>query len=393
MSSAGRLPSTSVVGSRTSDSLSHRRVVIKAGTSVLTRPPEHQGLNLEVVGDLVRQMCELRRLGGEVVLVTSGAIAAGREVLGTGQNEGARDIPTRQVMAAVGQSRLMHTYQELFARHGFQVAQTLLTISDLSDRQSYLNVRNTLQSLLELGVVPILNENDVVAVDEIGEVFGDNDRLSALVANLVDADLLVILTDTDGLYTADPHVDSAAQFIARVDQVDASVESVAGKNRSSWARGGMPTKLEAARLVTTSGIAMVMCHGLAEDAVLKAAHGEPIGTFFSSGAGKLEARKRWMLGNISQHGKVMVDAGAARALQENNRSLLPAGITEVNGEFQRGDIVYITDQEGRRIACGIANYGSADVGRIRGLRSGQVPEILGYDYGQEVVHRNNLVLL
>ena len=393
MSSTGRLPSTSAVGSRASDSLSHRRVVIKAGTSVLTRPPDHQGLNLEVIGDLVRQIRDLRRLGGEVVLVTSGAIAAGREALGTDQNEGNRDISTRQVMAAVGQSRLMHTYQELFATHGFQVAQTLLTISDLSDRQSYLNVRNTLRVLLELGVVPILNENDVVAVDEIGEVFGDNDRLSALVANLVDADLLVILTDTDGLYTADPHVDSAAQFIPQVDQIDASVEAVAGKNRSSWARGGMPTKLEAARLVTTSGIAMVMCHGLAEDAVLKAARGEAIGTLFNPGASKLEARKRWMLGSISQKGGVMVDAGAARALQEHNRSLLSAGITEVNGEFQRGDIVYIIDHEDRRIACGIVNYGSGDVGRIMGLRSGQVPEILGYDYGQEVVHRNNLVLL
>ena len=393
MSSASRLPSTSAVGSLASDYLVHRRVVIKAGTSVLTKPPDHQGLNLVVLGDLVRQICDLRRWGAEAVLVTSGAIAAGREALGTGQNEGNQDIPTRQVMAAVGQSRLMHTYQELFATHGFQVAQTLLTISDLSDRQSYLNLRNTLQGLLELEVLPILNENDVVAVDEIGEVFGDNDRLSALVANLVDADLLVILTDIDGLYTADPNVDPKAQFIAQVDQLDASVESVAGKNRNPWARGGMPTKLEAARLVTTSGISMVMCHGLAEDAVLKAARGEAIGTLFKPGAGKMEARKRWMLGSISHRGVVMVDAGAARALQENNRSLLPAGITEVSGEFGRGDIVYITDQEGRRIACGIVNYGSVDVGRIRGLRSGQITETLGYDYGQEVVHRNNLVLL
>ena len=393
MSSACRLPSNATVGYQASDYLGHRRVVIKAGTSVLTKPPEHQGLNLVVMGDLVRQICDLRRWGAEAVLVTSGAIAAGREALGTGQNEGNRDIPTRQVMAAVGQSRLMHTYQELFATYGFQVAQTLLTINDLSDRQSYLNLRNTLQGLLELGVVPIINENDVVAVDEIGEVFGDNDRLSALVANLVDADLLVVLTDIDGLYTADPHVDPTAQFIAQVDQVDASVESVAGKNRNPWARGGMPTKLEAARLVTTSGIAMVMCHGLAEDAVIKAVRGESIGTLFRPSAGKLEARKRWMLGSISHQGGVMVDAGAARALQENNRSLLPAGITEANGEFRRGDIIYITDQEGRRIACGIVNYGSADVGRIRGLRSGQIPETLGYDYGQEVVHRNNLVLL
>ncbi len=367
--------------------------MIKAGTSVLTKPPEHQGLDLEVMGDLVRQVCDLRRWGAEAVLVTSGAIAAGREALGTVQNGSHRDIPTRQVMAAVGQSRLMHTYQELFAAHGFQVAQTLPTIGDFSSRQSYLNLRNTLQRLLELGVVPIVNENDVVAVDEIGEVFGDNDRLSALVANLVDADLLVILTDIDGLYTADPHVDPTARFIAQVDRIDPALEAVAGKNRNPWARGGMPTKLEAARLVTTSGISMVMCHGLAEDAVLKAACGETIGTLFRPGAGKLEARKRWMLGSISHQGAVMVDLGAVRALQENNRSLLPAGISEVIGEFSRGDIVYIRDEENRSIACGIVNYGSIDVKRIQGLRSGQIQETLGYDYGQEVVHRNNLVLL
>ena len=393
MPSTGRLPSTSAVGPRTADYLGHRRVVIKAGTSILTMPPQHQGLNLAVMGDLVRQICDLKRWGADAVLVTSGAIAAGREALGASQNEAGRDIPTRQVMAAVGQSRLMHTYQELFATHGFQVAQTLLTISDLSARQPYLNLRNTLQGLLELRVVPIINENDVVAVDEIGEVFGDNDRLSALVANLVDADLLVILTDTDGLYTADPHVDPTAQFIAQVEQVDAPIESVAGKNRNPWARGGMPTKLEAARLVTTSGISMVMCHGLAEDAVLKAASGKDIGTLFRPGAGKLEARKRWMLGSISHQGGVTVDIGATQALQENNRSLLPAGIIQVFGSFQRGDIVYVTDQKSRRIACGIVNYGSVDVERIRGLRSGQIAETLGYDYGQEVVHRNNLVLL
>ena len=393
MSNAGRLPSSSAVRSRASDHLSHRRVVIKAGTSVLTKPPDHQGLNLAVMRDLVRQICELSSWGSEAVLVTSGAIAAGREALGSGRREANRDIPTRQVMAAVGQSRLMRTYQELFAAHGRQVAQTLLTIGDLSDRQSYLNLRNTLQGLLELGVVPILNENDVVAVDEIGEVFGDNDRLSALVANLVDADLLVLLTDIDGLYTADPNVDPTAKFIAQVDQVDLAVESAAGKNRHPWARGGMPTKLEAARLVTTSGVSMVMCCGLAEDAVTKAASGEAIGTLFKPAEGKLEARKRWMLGNISHQGGVVVDAGAARALQEHNSSLLPAGITQVNGEFGRGDIVYINDQEGRRIACGIVNYGSVDVGRVRGLRSGQIIETLGYDYGQEVVHRNDLVLL
>ena len=393
MPSAKRLPRNSVTPNQGTDELRHRRVVIKAGTSVLTNPPDHQGLNLKLMDDLVRQICDLRRLGSEPLLVTSGAIAAGREALGSGHDDGLRDIPTRQIMASIGQSRLMHTYQEMFASRGVHVAQTLLTIGDLSDRQSYLNIRNTLQGLLELEVVPILNENDVVAVDEIGEVFGDNDRLSALVANLVDADILVILTDIDGLYTADPHVDPEARLIPQVAQVDASVESVAGKNRKPWARGGMPTKIDAARLVTTSGISMVLCHGLADNAVLRAARGESIGTKFRPGDGKLEARKRWMLSGISHRGEVIVDSGASRALTESNRSLLPAGITEVKGEFRRGDIVYITDQAGRHIACGIANYRSEDVARISGSRSDQIQDALGYQYGQEVVHRDNLVVL
>ena len=393
MSSTIRQPLGSAMETPALEGLRHRRIVIKAGTSILTKPPEHQALDLKVMADLVRQVCVLRKAGAEALLVTSGAISAGREVLGAGKDRSDRDIPTRQVMAAVGQSRLMHTYQEMFASHGFQVAQTLLTIDDLSDRQSYLNVRNTLLGLLELGVVPILNENDVVAVDEIGEVFGDNDRLSALVANLVDADLLVVLSNVDGLYTADPNVDPTARLIPEVDQVDASLESLAGKNRNPWARGGMPTKLEAARLVTTSGISMVICHGKKDDAILRAARGDAVGTLFRPGAGKLEARKRWMLSGISHKGEVIVDAGAVSALQEHNRSLLPAGITGVNGEFQRGEIVYIVGQQGRRIACGIANYESAAISRIRGIRSDHIQDTLGYDYGQEVVHRNNLVLL
>ena len=375
------------------EELRHNRVVIKAGTSVLTKPPEHRGLNLELMEGLVGQVCELRRAGVETLLVTSGAIAAGREVLGTAPERQLRDIPTRQVMAAVGQSQLMHTYQQMFASKGFKVAQTLLTTNDLSHRQSYLNVRNTLRGLLELGVVPIVNENDVVAEDEIGEVFGDNDRLSALVANLVDADLLVILTDIDGLYTADPNQDPDAKLIPIVDRVDDAVEALAGKNLNPWARGGMSTKLEAARLVTTSGMSMVMCDGRAQDVVLKAVRGEPVGTLFNPGAEKLEARKRWMLSGISQRGEVFVDAGAVSALREKNRSLLPAGITRVDGDFSRGDIVFITGQEGRRIACGIANYGSEDITRIRGAQSGDIESTLGYHFGQEVVHRNNLVLL
>jgi glutamate 5-kinase len=373
----------------------YRRIVVKAGTSVLTMAAgERRGLDLDSLGDLARQISLLRRdQGTEVLLVTSGAIAAGREGLGESWGHLGRDIPSRQVLAAVGQSRLMHTYQELFAAHQVKVAQTLLTIKDLSDRQAYLNVRNTLLGLLELEVVPIINENDVVAVDEIGEVFGDNDRLSALVANLVDADLLLILTDTEGLYTADPKLDTSAKLIPVVKEVDSATEAAAGTHRNPWARGGMPTKIDAARLVTTAGIAMIMCHGKAKDAVLRAARGEAIGTLFQPAGGKLEARKRWMLAGISHRGEIRVDTGAARALLERKVSLLPAGVKEVKGAFQRGDIVFIAEEGGERIACGIANYASADIERVRGRRSTQIEGILGYHYGQEVVHRNNLVLL
>ena len=373
----------------------YRRIVVKAGTAILTEAAEAEGaggVNLTVLGSIVRQICQLQDEGTEVMLVTSGAIAMGRAALGR-EGPVSRDIRSRQVSAAVGQSRLMQIYHEQFALYGVTVAQALLTIGDLSNRQSYLNVRNTLQGLLELGVVPLLNENDVVAVDEIGAVFGDNDRLSALVANLVDADLLLILTDIDGLYTADPRTDPTATLIPRVERVDERIEAVAGSHLQPWARGGMPTKLDAARLVTTSGIPMIMAHGRQDGAALKAAHGEQIGTFFEAATEKLEARKRWMLSGISQRGEVVVDDGAVRALVAQNRSLLPAGVQSAKGDFGRGDTVFIVDGESRRIACGIANYSAEDINRVRGLRSERIDETLGYNYGQEVVHRNNLVVL
>ncbi len=380
----------------------YRRIVVKAGTAVLTRPyssPESSspevssgGVDITVLGSIVRQLCQLREQGVDVMLVTSGAIAVGRAALGR-HGPVSRDIRSRQVAAAVGQSRLMQIYQEQFAMHGVTVAQALLTIGDLSNRQSYLNVRNTLHGLLELGVAPLLNENDVVAVDEIGAVFGDNDRLSALVATLVDADLLLILTDIDGLYTADPRSDPSAALMPYVERVDERIEAMAGAHLQPWARGGMPTKLEAARLVTASGIPMIMACGRDDSAVLRAARGEPAGTFFQPAAGKLEARKRWMLSGISQRGQVIVDDGAVAALVERHRSLLPAGVRRADGGFARGDAVFIVDSSGRRIACGISNYSVGDVERIRGLPSRKIEETLGYHYGQEVVHRNNLVLL
>ena len=371
----------------------YNRIVVKAGTSVLTGESGH-ALDPHVMRDLVSQIAELRGMdGAQMLLVTSGAIAAGRQ--SAAETPAIPDIPTRQVHAALGQSRLMHIYADLFADHGIGVAQVLLTLHDLSQRQSYLNVRNTLLSLLDLGVVPIVNENDVVAADEIGEIFGDNDRLSSLIAALIDADLLIILSDVDGLYTSDPGSDPTATRIETVDSVDDSVFAMAGEHRNAWARGGMPTKLHAAHLVTTSGIAMAICRGRNPEALLRVARGEPVGTFFKPAQSKLEARKRWMLSRVADTdwGQVVVDEGAVAALRRGAVSLLPAGVRRVVGDFTRGDIIYVSDLSDHHVACGIANYSAADVGRIQGMRSDRIVDTLGYHYGQEVIHRNNLVLI
>ena len=375
----------------------YRRIVVKAGTNVLAGGNLQGGPDAAVMADLAGQVARLATEDGvQVLLVTSGAIAAGRQAIAEKiALPAVPDIPTRQVLAALGQNRLMAAYAELFERHGIAVSQVLLTIKDMAQRQSYLNIRNTLLALLDLGVVPIVNENDVVAADEIGEVFGDNDRLSSLIATLIDADLLVILSDVDGLYTADPKLDPTATRIESVDYVDERVAAMAGEHRNAWARGGMPTKLEAARLVTTSGIAMTICRGRDAEVVVKAARGEQVGTFFRPASSKPEARKRWMLSRVGDGdwGQVVVDEGAVSALRRNGVSLLPAGVRDVVGSFERGDIIYITDGGGERVACGIANYTSGDVERIRGMRSDRIVDTLGYHYGQEVVHRNNLVLL
>jgi len=369
--------------------LQYKRLVVKAGTGVLTGGTGR--LDLEVMSGLVSQIAGLRSLGAEVVLVTSGAVAAGRDILLTRQER--RGIPFRQVLAAVGQSHLMHFYEQRFAEHCISVAQALLTWKDLSDRQGYLNVRNTLLALLELEVVPVLNENDVVAVDEIGEVFGDNDRLSALVANLIDADLLALLTDTDGLHTADPRVDPDARLIPRVEKIDSSIEALAGSRLNPNARGGMSTKLEAARLATSSGVATVICNGWERDVLPRLARGEGLGTMFPPTSSRLESRKRWMLSEISARGEIVVDQGAALVLRGQNRSLLPVGVQEVKGEFHRGDIVYIVALGGEKVACGIVSYDSQDIARIKGEQSDRIQGVLGYHYGQEVMHRNNMVLL
>ncbi len=369
--------------------LRYRRIVAKVGTNVLTAGTDR--LNLEVMSALVGQVARLQQLGASVLLVTSGAITAGRHRLGVTRDR--KGMPFRQMLAAVGQTDLMQAYQELFARHDITVAQTLLARRDLADRQGYLNARNTLLGLLELGVVAIINENDVVAVEEIeGAAIGDNDNLSALVANLVDADLLVLLTDQAGLYTADPRGDASARLIPRVESIDAEIERLAGDTRGRGV-GGMTTKVQAAKLALAGGADVVIADGRRPDVLVSAARGEEIGTLFPTSVDRMESRKRWMVAGLSLKGSIAVDEGASKALREQRRSLLPAGVRDVEGNFQRGDAVAITDGDGRRIACGIANYGAEEILRIRGLRSDRIEAELGHHYGGEVVHRDNLVIL
>jgi glutamate 5-kinase len=370
----------------------YQRIVAKFGTNLLTAGTKQ--LDLEVMATLVGQVAQLHHQGQEVIIVSSGAIAAGRQKLG--RLEERKDISSRQVMAAVGQNALMQSYEQLFNWHGITVAQALLTKADLSDRLGYLNARNTLLALLELGVVPIVNENDVVAVDELeGVSFGDNDNLSGMVTNLMDADLLVLLGDVAGLYTADPAKDRSAQLITIVDLIDERIKHLAGSTRGQGI-GGMATKIQAARLATASGATVVIADGRERDILLRLVKSETIGTLFPPTTSKIESRKRWMLAGLAVKGRLVIDEGAVVALKQQNKSLLPAGIKAVEGDFKRGDPVDIVSEAGKKgeeIACGIANYSSRELAMIKGTRSDRIESLLGYGYGNEVVHRNNLVVL
>ena len=368
----------------------NHRIVAKFGTSLLTGGSDH--LDQDIMASLVSQVAQLHKQGRELLVVSSGAIASGRHKLGLTKK--VKGIPFKQVLASVGQNRLMHVYEQLFSQHNITVAQALLTRADLADRAGYLNARNTLLALLELRVLCIVNENDVVAVDEIHEAkFGDNDNLSAMVANLVDADLLLILTDTAGLYTADPPRAPAARLIPEVPRIDSEIERLAMDTSSHLGTGGMITKIEAARLATASGVTVVIADGREPDIIVRLAASETAGTRFLPATSKMESRKRWMLSGLSTRGRLIVDSGAALALRKQNCSLLPAGIKQIEGKFQRGDIVNICDPQGTCLVCGITNYSSADIDIIKGAHSGKIAALLGYDYGAEIVHRNNLVVL
>jgi glutamate 5-kinase len=376
--------------SRKSAELPYGRIVVKLGTRLLTGGTSR--LDEEVMKGLVTQMAQLHEQGAELILVSSGAIASGRYKLGLKKD--IKGIPFKQVLASVGQGRLMNIYDGLFSGYNITVAQALLTRADIDDRAGYLNARNTLLALLELRVIGIVNENDVISIDEIkGAKFGDNDNLSAMVANLVDADMLMILTDIGGLFTADPSRDPDARLVPLVTRIDAAIRKLGAVTRSNQGTGGMITKIEAAELATSSGVHVVIADGREKDIILRLAAGEQIGTRFTPTTSKLESRKRWMLSGLCTRGKLIIDNGAAMALMEQNRSLLSAGIHNAEGRFARGDIVAIYDTEGTNLGCGITNYSSGDIGTIKGAQSSKIAGLLNFDYGPEVVHRNNLALL
>jgi glutamate 5-kinase len=362
-----------------------RRPVLKFGTSTLTGGTDH--LSLARLAALVEQVAALHAAGLQPVVVSSGAIAVGRQRLGLPR--AGKDVPFKQILAAIGQSRIMHLYDQIFEFHGITSAQVLLTRDDIAERQRYLNARSTLLGLCERGVVPVINENDAVASDEIK--VGDNDTLSGLVASLIDADLLVLVSDIPGLYTADPAVNSDARLVTEVPAITAEVEAYAGGARSGLGIGGMATKLAAAKLATAGGADVRIVDGRDQNVILRVVSGEPLGTHFLPRTNPLEGRKRWILSGLGRVGGLTVDTGATRALLAQGASLLPAGIVSVAQEFERGDPVEISDRQGTRLGRGIANYHSADIRKIMGKRSSEIERILGYSYGDYVIHRNDLV--
>ena len=368
--------------------MSFQRIVVKLGTSTLTAGTPQ--ISPPRLVDLARQIAQLHSTGRELLVVSSGAIAAGREGLNFPQLP--KDIPAKQMLAAVGQPRLMALYTQLFGLYGLRVAQVLLTRSDLADRRRYLNSRNTLAALLAQRVVPIINENDTVATEEIR--VGDNDNLSALVTNLIEADLLVLLTDQPGLFTADPRHDPSAQLVAEVSEPDipAALWQAAGGTANGLGTGGMLTKLQAADLARHSGATVVIAHGDEPDVLSRLVSGEPVGTRFHPLSTGVESRKRYILAGRRAAGRMSVDAGALRALRKGG-SLLPVGVVSVEGEFGRGDTVRIFDPTGREVARGLSNYASSDLARLCGRQSTEIEAVLGVNFGDEVVHRNNLVML
>jgi glutamate 5-kinase len=363
-----------------------RRIVVKVGSSLVTN--EGRGVDAQAIGNWSRQLARLARGGREVLMVSSGAIAEGMKRLGWTTRP--RELHELQAAAAVGQMGLAQMYETQLRAHGMASAQVLLTHADLADRERYLNARSTLLTLLALKVIPVINENDTVVNDEIK--VGDNDTLGALVANLVDADALVILTDQRGLYAADPRRDPAARFVDVATAGEPELERMAGGAGSAIGRGGMLTKVLAARRAAGSGASTVIAWGREPDVLLRLAAGEAIGTLLVASTPKLAARKQWMADHLQLRGAVVVDDGAVAKLRDEGKSLLPIGVTEVVGEFVRGDVIAVRSSAGAEIARGLANYSSAEARLIARKPSTQIESLLGYANEAELIHRDNLVL-
>jgi glutamate 5-kinase len=364
-----------------------QRWVVKIGSALLTA--DGRGLDRSAMAVWVEQMVALREAGVELVLVSSGAVAAGMSRLGWTSRPSA--IHELQAAAAVGQMGLVQAWESSFAEHGKHTAQVLLTHDDLSDRKRYLNARSTLRTLVELGTVPVINENDTVVTDEIR--FGDNDTLAALVANLVEADLLVILTDRDGMFDADPRHNPDAQLIFEARADDPSLDAVAGGTGGALGRGGMQTKLRAARLAARSGAHTVIVGGRIERVLDRLKAGERLGTLLAPERGLLAARKQWLAGHLQTRGTLVLDAGAVKALAVDHKSLLPVGVREVQGSFRRGEMVVCVGPDGREIARGLANYSALEAQKIVGQPSDAIEKLLGYVDEPELVHRDNLILV
>lgn len=362
-------------------------LVVKVGSSLVTN--DGQGLDQTAISAWVAQIAQLVRQKRQVVLVSSGAVAEGMQRLGWKKRP--TNINELQAAAAVGQMGLVQMYESCFSQHGLHTAQVLLTHEDLADRKRYLNARSTLRTLLNLNVIPIINENDTVVTDEIR--FGDNDTLASLVANLIEADVLVILTDQSGLYSADPRKNPAAEFINREVAGNPQLEKMAGGAGSSIGSGGMLTKILAAKRAARSGAHTIIASGREQNVLFRLANGEAIGTHLHAEQMKTVARKQWLADHLRLSGKVILDAGAVKALLQDGKSLLPIGVVKVEGNFDRGDVVACLDDEGKEIARGLVNYNAAETVRILRKPSSEIEKILGYIDESELIHRDNLVLL
>jgi glutamate 5-kinase len=363
-----------------------KRVVVKVGSNVLTA---RRGLDLRVMRRIARQICGLMDRGLDVILVSSGAMASGVKKIGLDRRPD--ELPRRQAVAAVGQAGLIMEYEKAFERHGRKVAQILLTSEDLASRKRYLNARNTLNTLLEWKIVPIINENDTVSVEEIK--LGDNDNLAAMIALLMDADLLVVLSDIDGLFTQDPRTHRDAELIPVVTVISKRTESAAGRIPGPLGTGGMMSKINAARKVTSAGVPMVVAKGDKPDILTRLLEGEAHGTYFVPRREKLTRRKCWIAFSLKPKGSLAIDAGAAAALTSRGKSLLASGITSVRGEFTVGTPVELQSPAGEAIGVGLVNYSAADIRRIMGLKSQHIRQVLGHKPYDEVIHRDNLVIM